>query len=171
MPSSRAPADRNTAQPSAAEDFSLVLGGPLYQMFLKTRLARPPLELLHRRMLVIPALAWLPLLALTLLEGHALGGVRVPFLHDIETYARFLIAMPLLILAEPVVHSWTREIVWQFRERGIVPAESMPRFQAAIDSAMRLRNSMTAELLLLAAVFALARSEERRVGKGCRSRW
>jgi hypothetical protein len=107
-------------------------------------------------MLVIPALAWLPLLALTLLEGHALGGVSMPFLYDIETYARFLVAMPLLILAEPVVHSWTREVVWQFRERGIVPVESMPRFQSAIDSAMRLRNSMTAELVLLVVVFVLA---------------
>jgi len=137
------------------EDFSLILGGPLYQLFLKTRLARPPLQLLHRRMLVIPALAWLPLLALTVFEGHALGGVRVPFLLDVETYARFLVAMPFLILAEPVVHSWTRETVWQFRERGIVPAEAMPRFQAAVDSAMRLRNSTTAELVLLIAVFAL----------------
>lgn len=144
------------ATPDGAGDFSLILGGPLYQLFLKTRLARPPLELLHRRMLVIPALAWLPLLALTMLEGYALGGVSIPFLHDIETYARFLVAMPFLILAEPVVHSWTREIVWQFRERGIVPAESMPRFQAAIDSAMRLRNSITAEIVLLAVVFVLA---------------
>jgi hypothetical protein len=156
MMASRTATGPNKTAPSATEDFSLILGGPLYQLFLKTRLARPPLELLHRRMLILPALAWLPLLALTLFEGHALGGVGVPFLHDIETYVRFLVAMPLLILAEPVVHSWTREIVWQFRERGIVPPESMPRFQAAIDSAMRLRNSMAAELLLLAAVFALA---------------
>jgi len=30
-------------------DFSLVLGGPLYQLFLRTRMARPPLDLfLHR---------------------------------------------------------------------------------------------------------------------------
>lgn len=146
----------DTATPEGGDDFSLVLGGPLYQLFLRTRLARPPLELLHRRLLVIPALAWLPLLALTLVEGHALGGVRLPFLHDIETYVRFLVAMPFLILAEPVVHSWTREIVWQFAERGIVHAESMPRFQAAVDSAMRLRNSTTAEIVLLIAVFALA---------------
>lgn len=144
------------ATPAASEDFSLILGGPLYQLFLKTRLARPPLELLHRRMLVIPALAWLPLLALTLLERNALSGVGVPFLLDVETYARFLVAMPLLIMAEPIVHSWTREIVWQFRELGIVPAESMPRFEAAIGSAMRLRNSKTAELVLLAAVFGMA---------------
>jgi hypothetical protein len=155
MKPSYAAVKSDTTTPDGGDDFSLVLGGPLYQLFLKTRLARPPLELLHRRMLVIPALAWLPLLALTMLDGHALGGVGMPFLLDIETYARFLVAMPLLILAEPVVHSWTREIVWQFRERGIVPAESMPRFQAATDSAMRLRNSKTAEIVLLAAVFVL----------------
>lgn len=155
MRPSNALARSDTATPDGGGDFSLVLGGPLYQLFLKTRLARPPLELLHRRMLVIPALAWLPLLALTLLEEHALGSVSVPFLLDIETYVRFLVAMPFLILAEPVVHSWTREIVWQFGERGIVQAESMPRFQAAIDSATRLRDSMTAELLLLAFVLAL----------------
>ncbi len=35
-------------------DFSLVLGGPLYQLYLRTRLARPPLELLVRRMLTHP---------------------------------------------------------------------------------------------------------------------
>lgn len=155
MKPSYAAAKSDPATPDGVDDFSLVLGGPLYQLFLKTRLARPPLRLLHRRMIVIPALAWLPLLALTLLEGNALGGVKLPFLLDIETYARFLIAMPLLVLAEPVVHSWTRDIIWQFRERGIVTAESMPRFQAAIDSAMRLRNSMTVELVLLVAVFAL----------------
>src|SRR5262245_8051715 len=32
-------------------DFSIVLGGPLYQLYIRTRLARPPLELLIRRVL------------------------------------------------------------------------------------------------------------------------
>ena len=30
------------------ENFSLVLGGPLYQLYLRTRLAKPPLDLLLR---------------------------------------------------------------------------------------------------------------------------
>lgn len=106
-------------------------------------------------MLVIPALAWLPLVALAAFEGHALGGIGVPLLLDVETYARFLVAMPLLILAEPVVHSWTRDIVRQFRERGVVQDGSMPRFQAAVDSATRWRNSTTVELVLLVSVFLL----------------
>lgn len=144
-----------TSAGSAAvpEDFSLVLGGPLYQLLLKTRLASPMLGLLHRRMLVIPALAWLPLLVLTLMEGHALGGVSVPFLSDLEAYARFLVAIPMLLLAELVVHQRLREIIRQFRERSMLPAQSMPRFEQAIASAMRLRNSTTVEIVLLVAVF------------------
>jgi hypothetical protein len=66
---------RTVAEPSdAVPDFSLVVGGPLYQLYLRTRLARPPLELLVRRMVAFPLLAWLPLLLLSLLEGRAFGG-------------------------------------------------------------------------------------------------
>lgn len=148
-------ADGSIATPADAEDFSLVLGGPLYQLFLKTRLMRPPLDLVHRRMLVIPALAWLPLLALTVAEGNAVSGVVVPFLQDVETYARFLVALPILLFAELMVHARVREIVWQFRERGIVAEASTPRFEEAIVGAMRWRNSIAAEVALLALVFLL----------------
>lgn len=137
------------------DDFSLVLGGPLYQLLLKTRLARSPLQLLHRRMLVIPAVAWLPLLILSLIEGHAISGVNVPFLMDLEAYARFLVAMPALILAELVVHQRLGTIVHQFRERSIVAPQALPKFEAAIDSAMRLRNSVTVEVALLVTIFVL----------------
>jgi len=33
------------------EDFFLVLGGPLYQLLLRTQLVRPPLDLVYRRVL------------------------------------------------------------------------------------------------------------------------
>lgn len=150
LPSS---SDTSASTPVSTGYFSLVLGGPLYQLLLRIRLATPALGLLRRRMLVIPALAWLPLLALAAFEGHALGGTGVPLLLDVETYARFLVAMPLLILAEPVVHSWTRDIVRQFHERGVVTDGPMPSFQAAVDSTAKLRDSTTVELALLALVF------------------
>lgn len=47
-------------------DFSLMLGGPVYQIFQRAHLAGPALELLKRRVLFIPALAWLALLLLSL---------------------------------------------------------------------------------------------------------
>jgi len=136
-------------------DFSLVLGGPLYQLFLRARMAQPPLDLLRRRLVGIPLFAWAPLLLLSALEGQAFGGVRVPFLWDIEAHARFLVALPLLIAAEVIVHQRLGPAVRQFLERGIVRKEGRPRLEAAIASTLRLRNSVLAELFLLAFVLTV----------------
>jgi hypothetical protein len=135
------------------EDFSLVLGGPMYQLLLRTRLVRPPLELLHRRMIAIPLVAWLPLLVLTLIEGTAYDGAGVPFLRDIEVYVRFLLAIPILIAAEVVVHQRMQPIIEQFRERDIVSPESQPALEAAMQSARKWRNSYAVETALLLLVF------------------
>jgi hypothetical protein len=137
-------------------DFSLVLGGPLFQMYLRTHLSGNALELLQRRMMVMAGIAWLPLLLLSALDGTAFGNaVPIPFIEDIETHVRFLIALPILIAAELVVHRRIRFVVSQFVERGIVAPEHMQKFRDAIDSTMRLRNSPVIELALLALVYTL----------------
>lgn len=136
------------------QDFSLVLGGPLFQLLRRSHLSGDALELLQQRILVISLLAWLPLLALSALEGETLGGgAAVPFLLDIEVHIRFLIALPLLIVSELVVHQRMRFVVKQFLERNLIPENALPRFDAAIVSAFRLRNSLLAEVLLIAFVY------------------
>jgi hypothetical protein len=45
-------------------DFSLVLGGPVFQLFRKSHLAGDGLELVHRRLLILTLFASLPLLLL-----------------------------------------------------------------------------------------------------------
>ena len=95
-------------------DFSLVLGGPLFQLLRRAHLTGDTLELLQRRVLVIPLLAWFPLLVLSALGGQALGGsAAVPFLLDVEVHVKFLVVMPLLIIAELVVHQRMRFVVKQ----------------------------------------------------------
>ena len=101
-------------------------------------------------------LAWAPLLLLSIAEGHAWGdSVKLPFLHDVELHVRLLLALPLLILAELVVHQRMRPVVRQFVERGLIPDAARAQFDAAIASAMRLRNSITAEVLLIAFVYVV----------------
>ena len=137
-------------------DFSLVLGGPLFQLFRRAHLSGGVLELLDRRIIVITLIAWLPLLILSSLGGHALsGGVTLPFLHDIETQIRLLIALPVLIFAELIVHLRLRPVVQNFVKRNIVVAEEMPKFHAAIDSATRWRNSIPLELGLVIFVWTV----------------
>jgi hypothetical protein len=138
-------------------DFSLVLGGPLFQLFRRSHLSGDALELMQQRILVITLLAWLPLLALSALGGEALGGrAAVPFLLDVEVHVRFLVALPLLIVAELVVHQRMRFVGQQFLERNLIPQGALLRFDAAIASAFRLRNSLLAEILLIAFVYGVS---------------
>ena len=134
-------------------DFSLVLGGPLFQLLRRAHMTGTALELMRRRVVVISLFAWAPLLLLSALDGRAWGGgVAVPFLRDWDTHARFLVALPLLVVAELVVHQRMRFVVKQFLERNLIPPSALSRFEAAIASAFRLRNSVLAEVLLIAFV-------------------
>jgi hypothetical protein len=138
------------------DDFSLVLGGPLFQLFMRTRLTTDTLDLVKRRVIVFSLFTWLPLLLLSVLAGEAVGGaIKVPFIYDVDVHVRFLAALPLLLVAELVVHQRGRLIVRQFIERGIVPARSLPEFEAIIGSAMRLRNSVVIEVFLIVLVWTV----------------
>ena len=142
--------------PPDHQDFSLVLGGPLFQALRRAHLSDDALMLARQRVVVIALIAWLPLLLLAALEGNALGGkVTVPFLMDVEVHVRFLLAMPLLIVAELVVHQRMRTVVKTFLDRHLIPANAISRFDAAITGAFRLRNSVLAESLLIAFVYVV----------------
>ena len=141
----------STASRTSNEDFSLVLGGPLYKVYQRSRLLQPPIELVNRRVLAVIALTWLPLLVLSAAAGTITGGVRVPFMYDLAPHVRFLLALPLLIGAELFVHRHLSSLVLQFGERGIVAPEDRQRFDAIIDDTVRWRNSVTVEIALLAA--------------------
>lgn len=139
-----------TGQPA---DFSLVLGGPLFQLWRRARLSDDALQLLRVRVMVIALLCWLPLLVLCALNGQLLDGpAAIPFLHDFEVHSRFLVALPLLIVAELIVHQRIGRVVTQFVERKLVPDDDTTRFDAAIAAAVRLRNSVWAEVALVALV-------------------
>jgi hypothetical protein len=96
------------------------------------------------------------LLALSIVEGHAWGeSVKLPFLMDVGVHARFLLALPLLIYAELIVHERMRLVVGAFVKRGLVPDDARGKFEAAIASAMRPRNSIVAEVLLIGFVYGV----------------
>jgi hypothetical protein len=82
---------------------------------------------------VIALLAWLPLLLFSALERQALGGsAALPFLLDVDVHVRFLVALPLLIVAELAVHRRMRFVVTQFLERQLIPESAMTPFEGAI---------------------------------------
>ena len=139
-----------------ARDFSLVHGGPLFQLLLRSHLASDSLTLVTRRVIVFVLITWVPLLALAAHDGHLLDGdVAVPFLLDGETHIRFLVVVPLLLAAELVVHTRLMPVVRAFLDRDLIRKEDDARFDAAVNSAFRLRNSVLAEVLLFALVYGV----------------
>jgi hypothetical protein len=139
----------------APSDFSPVLGGPLFRMWTRTHLSGPALELMRRRVLVITLFAWLPLAVLSFSEGHLYGSEILAFLCDIESNARLLVALPLLIVAELVVHRRCVSVLRSFSERRVVTAQDSPTFHAAIAKAIRMRNSLWPEAVLLFFVYTV----------------
>ncbi|HMK22621.1 MAG TPA: hypothetical protein VK466_09820 [Terriglobales bacterium] len=142
------------APSSTPYEFSLVVGGPLFQLVRRTHLSGDALELVRRRIIAITMFAWGPLLILSALNGRAWGAaVRVPFLLDAAVQLRMLLALPLLIGAELVLHTRIRLVIGQFMGRGLISETSRARFEAAIRSALQLRDSAIAEILLIAGAY------------------
>ncbi len=131
-------------------------GGPLYQLLRRTRLSDDELHFTRRRVFVMAMIAWLPLLLLSVMEGHAWrSGDTLGFLQDFEVHARMLLAIPLFMLAEVWAHRQIPPVIRTFVHDGLVSDATRPSFEAAIDSALRLRNSVVAEVLLIAFVYAV----------------
>jgi hypothetical protein len=134
-------------------DFSLVLGGPLYQVLRRAHLSDDTFGLLKRRIILIPIVLWAPMAVLALIDRFVLGHrPDVLLLIDLEILSRYLLALPLLIYAELIVHQRMRPIIAQFLERNLVVENS--KLRQAVESAFRVRNSLIAELFLLALVYS-----------------
>jgi hypothetical protein len=137
------------------DDFSLVLGGPLYKLYLRARLSTPRLGLVRRRVVIVSLVCWLPLLVLSITAGHVFGSVDVPFLRDVEVHTRFLLTLPILIVAEFIVHERIVLLIRQFVLRDLIAVENRQRFAQIISSTTRLRNSVLLELVLLVLCFTV----------------
>src|SRR4029077_12319238 len=140
---------------AALPEFSLVAGGPLYRIMRRLKLADSALGGLDRRILVALLIAWLPLLVLTMAEGHAWSGVKVAFIPDGSLHLRLLLAIPLMLAAESVIHDWMRPLAGRFIERDIIVGSERPRFAAAVAAAHRVRDSVYPELIIALAVLGI----------------
>ncbi len=134
-------------------DFSVVLGGPLYRTLRRSHLAASREQLLRRLAAISILVCWVPLALLSVAQGHFFGGVKLFFLHDIETHVRFLVCFPVLIMTEVIVRERIWPVLKNFVERKVVTSEELPKFYAAINSATRIHNSPIVDIALFALVF------------------
>ncbi len=106
---------------SNLEDFSLTKGGPFFKLMVRSGLIKPDFASPARRATVLALFIWLPIFILSLLHGLAFGGpLELPFLWDFTVHVRFLISVPLLIIAEVVLDARTNAVVKHFINSGLV---------------------------------------------------
>jgi len=139
---------------SAVDDFSIFVGGPVYDFLLRAGLVRLGLPNIVRRVIAAVIVAWVPLLVLSLKDDVAFGDrVTIPLLDDFAMYGRLLLALPLLILAEAVIDPAIRRAVGEFVNARVVQDAEHPDFERVLHRARRLRDSPIPELALLALAF------------------
>lgn len=139
---------------SSVADFSIVIGGPIYDFLFRSRWVQQRLPNIVRRLVALVAVTWLPLLLLSLFDGLAFGHkVQVPFLYDFSAYGRFLVALPLLIVAEIIIEPGIRMVVAEFVRGNIVSAADLPRFDSIVQDAQRWRDSAFPEIILVVLAF------------------
>jgi hypothetical protein len=139
---------------SSVQNFSIVVGGPVYDFLLRLGLVRFGLPNIVRRIVALIAVTWLPLLVLSWSAGLAFGNkVRIPLLYDFSVYGRFLLALPMLILAEVVIDPSIQRTVAEFIEARIVKQEDIAEFDRILQKTQKLRNSAILEITLLVLAF------------------
>src|ERR1700746_335258 len=132
---------------------SVIEGGPLDRLQRRLGLMKLEAPLIVRRALVFSLVAWLPLLILSALQGTLLTNVKIPFLYDPSAHIRFLLSVPLLIVAEVVIGPRIVAATGHFITSGLISEDRYRDFDAAIVDAIRLRDSTFAEAVILAITY------------------
>ena len=131
------------------------LGGPSYRLMQRIGLIKPGSRSLLRRYIAFVLITWVPLLVLALLEGKALGPTpQESLLLDFATYARFLLAVPLLFLSEVIVGPRFRNAGRQFIEGRFIREQDLPVVEAAVLRTQQRREALLPELLMLVIGFS-----------------
>jgi len=139
---------------AAAHEFSIVLGGPVYDFLQRVGVVRLGLPNIVNRIIAVIVITWVPLLLLSIKDGLAIGDrIEIPLLLDYLTYGRLLVGLPLLLLAEVVIDPAIRGAVKEFVQDRLVQEKELPEFERVLQRTQKLRDSVIPELVLLLLAF------------------
>lgn len=99
-----------------------------------------------KRALLAALIAWAPLAIVSIVELFTFQNDR-SFFSDFGVHARFLVALPVLILAEADCTPRLGRIANHFYEGGFIVGADTARFEAAVSSTRRLLNSTIGEVV------------------------
>ncbi|WP_454832418.1 hypothetical protein [Pseudoxanthomonas wuyuanensis] len=133
--------------------YSLMRGGLIYQVL--DRLLRRKPRSLHLWLAVLLALLCLLPIALAAVVNGTLYGssVDVPLLFDFSMLGRFLLVVPLLVIAAPQCDRLMRWTIAHIPKCGLVPVGKQPAYDRLLSHIRSLRDPVWPESLLLLLAF------------------
>lgn len=138
--------------------FSLTDCGPVDRMLTRAGMKGAGSPRLLARAFIPALIVWIPLLLLALFLPHEGEAATVTFLNDLSTHVRFLVVVPLLVLAEAVIGRRTGVVAMQFLDAGLIGPEDRPQFDAVLSKSRRALDSAFAEVIILALAVAFVYS-------------
>lgn len=109
-----------------------------------------------RRILFAVAIGWLPLALLCLVQWLVLHHASSSaFFSDVAAYARFLLAVPILILSDYIILPRLEAIAQYFVHSGLIGPEDQARFDDAIASARRMSLGVWPSIGMAVVVYTL----------------
>ena len=125
-------------------------GGPSYRWLQRVGIIRGDDPSLGRRIVLAILITWVPLLVFSWLDGRALGSTpQKSFLLDFVTYARFFLAVPLMIVADVLVGPRLRTAGLHFLTAQLVREPDYPAVERAVAGVKKWRESRIAELIFV----------------------
>ncbi len=130
---------------AAAGELSLVRGGPFFRAQEALGLIRPNQWNFTRRILILIAIGWLPLVIFTaVLNPQGL----LSLLREYRIHARLLIAVPALLIGESFMESRFRLVMQHIRQVGLLDAPDLAYMDEVIATLTRLRDAYLPELVV-----------------------
>jgi hypothetical protein len=130
--------------------------GPFSRVLAYLPGGRSPERGLERQAIWIAVVAWVPLLAASFVQdGLRYGAATSALLVDFGAHARYLVALPLLVLADRFCGSRLTAVACCFQDSGLVEAEHRTRYDTLVARARRRCGSGLVAALIVAVTYAL----------------
>lgn len=143
----------NSASTGPGAHFSLVQGGPFHALLRRLGLTGTDQLPTQRAGLLLALSAWLLPALFVVIQSLVDDDYRGwGYFSDWTVYARYLIAIWIMIATERYADARLIILTQHFRSARIISNEELPLFKSALDKADRSSSSAVAELCILAAV-------------------
>ena len=135
-------------------DTEIFDGGPPLRLEKSLGLIKPNERRSVQRALLALLIVWAPLFVLSAIESLVLGENKLgSLIGDLTVLSRYLIVVPLFILAEDGTIFRLGQITRHFIDAGVITAADRPRFDGIVAQARRLLNSALVEVLVVVLAY------------------